>query len=195
MLYEVITRTIVYKGMLLASQVGEYYLDLKDPRVESALALVHQRFSTNTFPSWDLAHPFRMIAHNGEINTLRGNINWMHARRHSLRSKLFGDDLHKLWPLVITSYSIHYTKLYDVTSAKGGTRPQVDNVDFRRGEHGEGRVIVSLSDPSIPVDIQQEGGNVIVDFYRATLPANLARRLDVLDFATPVKTIDRNNFV
>ena len=77
-----------------------------------------------------------------------------------------------------------------VTAAKGGNRPQINNVDFRRGEHGEGRVIVSLSDPSIPVDIQQEGGNVVVDFYRATLPDELARRLDVLDFATPVKTID-----
>ncbi|HET7670351.1 MAG TPA: glutamate synthase subunit alpha, partial [Burkholderiales bacterium] len=68
-------RTIVYKGMLLANQVGEYYLDLKDARVESAIAMVHQRFSTNTFPSWDLAHPFRLISHNGEINTLRGNVN------------------------------------------------------------------------------------------------------------------------
>jgi type IV pilus assembly protein PilQ len=77
-----------------------------------------------------------------------------------------------------------------VAAAKGGARPQIDNIDFRRGEHGEGRVIVSLSDPSIPVDIQQEGGNVVVDFYRTQLPAQLARRLDVLDFATPVKTID-----
>lgn len=77
-----------------------------------------------------------------------------------------------------------------VTAAKGGQRPQIENVDFRRGEHGEGRIIVSLSDPSIPVDIQQESGNVVVDFYRATLPSNLERRLDVLDFATPVKTID-----
>jgi type IV pilus assembly protein PilQ len=75
-------------------------------------------------------------------------------------------------------------------AAKGGPRPEIENVDFRRGEHGEGRVIVTLSDPSIPVDIQQEGGNVVVDFYRARLPAELARRLDVLDFATPVKTID-----
>jgi type IV pilus assembly protein PilQ len=77
-----------------------------------------------------------------------------------------------------------------VSAAKGGAHPQIKNVDFRRGEHGEGRVIVSLSDPSIPVDIQQEGGNVVVDFYRAVLPGELARRLDVLDFATPVKTID-----
>jgi glutamate synthase (NADPH/NADH) large chain len=76
------SRTVVYKGMLLADQVASYYLDLMDPRLESALALVHQRFSTNTFPTWDLAHPFRMICHNGEINTLRGNVNWMAARRH-----------------------------------------------------------------------------------------------------------------
>ena len=80
------TRTIVYKGMLLADQVGEYYRDLQDPRMVSALALVHQRFSTNTFPTWDLAHPFRMIAHNGEINTLRGNVNWIRARQGGDRS-------------------------------------------------------------------------------------------------------------
>ena len=77
-----------------------------------------------------------------------------------------------------------------ITAAKGGQRPQIENVDFRRGEHGEGRIIVKLSDPSIPVDIQQEGGKVVVDFYRASLPTNLERRLDVLDFATPVKTVD-----
>lgn len=94
------TRTIVYKGMLLAGQVGTYFDDLKDKRVVSALALVHQRFSTNTFPSWRLAHPYRMICHNGEINTLRGNVNWMAARRHSLKSELFGDDLDKVWPLI-----------------------------------------------------------------------------------------------
>ncbi len=94
------TRTIVYKGMLLAAQVGDYYPDLKDPDLVSALALVHQRFSTNTFPTWDLAHPFRMIAHNGEINTLRGNVNWMAARRHSMASDILGDDLDKIWPLI-----------------------------------------------------------------------------------------------
>jgi glutamate synthase (NADPH/NADH) large chain len=99
------SRTLCYKGMLLARQVGTYYADLNDPRVTSALALVHQRFSTNTFPSWDLAHPFRMIAHNGEINTLRGNINWMYARRHSMASSLFGDDLGKLWPLITEGQS------------------------------------------------------------------------------------------
>ena len=94
------SRTIVYKGMLLADQVGIYYKDLADPRVVSALALVHQRFSTNTFPTWDLAHPFRMIAHNGEINTVRGNINWMAARRHSMSSEILGEDLDKIWPLI-----------------------------------------------------------------------------------------------
>ncbi|MEK7884145.1 glutamate synthase-related protein [Methyloversatilis sp. NSM2] len=94
------SRTIVYKGMLLAHQVGEYFLDLQDARAQSALALVHQRFSTNTFPTWDLAHPFRMIAHNGEINTVRGNINWMKARQKSMKSAALGDDLDKLWPLI-----------------------------------------------------------------------------------------------
>ncbi len=99
------SRTVVYKGMLLAHQVGEYYLDLKDERMVTALALVHQRFSTNTFPSWRLAHPYRMICHNGEINTLRGNINWMAARRHLMKSELFGDDLEKLWPLIAEGQS------------------------------------------------------------------------------------------
>ncbi|MBI5428905.1 MAG: glutamate synthase large subunit [Nitrosomonadales bacterium] len=98
-------RTIVYKGMLLADQVGKYYLDLQDPRVVSALALVHQRFSTNTFPTWDLAHPFRMIAHNGEINTVRGNVNWMAARHAVMSSKLLGKDLDKLWPLITEGQS------------------------------------------------------------------------------------------
>ena len=98
-------RTVCYKGMLLANQVNSYYADLNDERVTTALALVHQRFSTNTFPSWDLAHPFRMIAHNGEINTMRGNINWMNARRHSMESALFGDDLQKLWPLIAEGQS------------------------------------------------------------------------------------------
>ncbi len=98
-------RTVVYKGMLLANQVGEYYLDLQDERVESALALVHQRFSTNTFPTWDLAHPFRLIAHNGEINTLRGNVNWIRARENGISSPLLGDDLAKVWPLIYDGQS------------------------------------------------------------------------------------------
>ena len=99
------SRTITYKGMLLANQVGEYYPDLADERLTSALALVHQRFSTNTFPTWDLAHPFRMIAHNGEINTLRGNVNWMRARRSSMASEIMGEDLDKIWPLTYEGQS------------------------------------------------------------------------------------------
>ena len=99
------TRTLVYKGMLLANQVGSFYPDLNDELMDSALALVHQRFSTNTFPTWDLAHPFRMIAHNGEINTLRGNMNGMAARRHSIESKILGEDVHKLWPLIAEGQS------------------------------------------------------------------------------------------
>ena len=94
------TRVINYKGMLLADQVATYFSDLSDPQFQSAMALVHQRFSTNTFPTWELAHPFRMIAHNGEINTVRGNKNWMAARRHSMSSELFADDLEKVWPLI-----------------------------------------------------------------------------------------------
>ncbi len=92
-------RTVIYKGMFLADQLGTYYPDLHDKDFESALALVHQRFSTNTFPTWSLAHPYRMIAHNGEINTLRGNNNWMAARQASVSSDLFGDDISKLWPI------------------------------------------------------------------------------------------------
>ncbi|MFN3230867.1 MAG: glutamate synthase large subunit [Alphaproteobacteria bacterium] len=94
------SRVLLYKGILLANQVGPYYLDLGDERMVTALALVHQRFSTNTFPTWKLAQPFRYICHNGEINTVRGNINWMNARRHAMESELFGDDLDKLWPLI-----------------------------------------------------------------------------------------------
>ncbi len=93
-------RTVLYKGMLLADQVARFYSDLNDERVVSALAMVHQRFSTNTFPTWKLAQPFRMTCHNGEINTLRGNLNWMNARRHSMQSDLLGADLDKVWPLI-----------------------------------------------------------------------------------------------
>ncbi|MBL8515344.1 MAG: glutamate synthase subunit alpha [Betaproteobacteria bacterium] len=99
------TRTIVYKGMLLADQVGEYFVDLLDPTMTTALALVHQRFSTNTFPTWDLAHPFRMIAHNGEINTLRGNVNWIRARQRGISSPVLGEDLNKIWPLIYDGQS------------------------------------------------------------------------------------------
>src|SRR5215216_2192528 len=93
-------RTVVYKGMLTAPQLLGYYPDLHDTRTKSALALVHSRFSTNTFPSWELAHPYRMIAHNGEINTLRGNLNWMRARESQLASELFGEDMQRILPVV-----------------------------------------------------------------------------------------------
>ena len=98
-------RTVVYKGLLLANQVGEYYLDLLDARAVSALALVHQRFSTNTFPAWELAHPYRMVAHNGEINTVKGNVNWVNARTGAISSPVLGDDLPKLWPLIYPGQS------------------------------------------------------------------------------------------
>ena len=93
------SRTIVYKGLLLAPQIAKFYEELADPELVSALCVVHQRFSTNTFPTWQLAHPFRYIAHNGEINTLKGNVNWMQARQSILESPLFGDDLKKLFPI------------------------------------------------------------------------------------------------
>ena len=92
------SKTIVYKGMLTSPQLPRYYADLGDERFKTAVALVHSRFSTNTFPSWELAHPYRIICHNGEINTLRGNINWMRARESTLASDLFGDDLEKVIP-------------------------------------------------------------------------------------------------
>ncbi|OZI21275.1 glutamate synthase subunit alpha [Bordetella genomosp. 9] len=98
-------RTVVYKGLLLADQVGRYYRDLADTRTISALALVHQRFSTNTFPAWPLAHPYRMIAHNGEINTVKGNFNWLRAREGMMQSAVLGDDLPKLYPIVYEGQS------------------------------------------------------------------------------------------
>jgi glutamate synthase domain-containing protein 2/glutamate synthase domain-containing protein 1/glutamate synthase domain-containing protein 3 len=94
------SRTLNYKGMLISFQLAAFYRDLRDTRCKSALALVHSRFSTNTFPSWELAHPYRVICHNGEINTVRGNVNWMRARESELRSELFGDDLPKILPVV-----------------------------------------------------------------------------------------------
>ncbi|HTV75559.1 MAG TPA: hypothetical protein VMD57_01070, partial [Candidatus Baltobacteraceae bacterium] len=98
-------RTCIYKGMLMPEQVAKYYPDLRDADMTSALALVHSRFSTNTFPSWDRAHPNRFIAHNGEINTLRGNVNWMHAAQANFKSPLFGDDIKKIIPVINTDGS------------------------------------------------------------------------------------------
>ena len=94
-------RTIVYKGLMLAPQIEKFYYELANPLVKSALCLVHQRFSTNTFPSWKLAHPYRYVAHNGEINTIKGNISWMNARQSILESPLHGGEIDKLFPVIM----------------------------------------------------------------------------------------------
>ena len=99
------SRTLLYKGLMMAHQVAGFFPDLSDESMESQVALVHQRYSTNTFPTWDLAQPFRYVAHNGEINTLRGNVNWMHARQGTMASELFGDDLKKLFPIIVEGAS------------------------------------------------------------------------------------------
>jgi glutamate synthase (NADPH/NADH) large chain len=120
-------RTIVYKGLLLAPQIANFYRELSDPDVVSALCLVHQRFSTNTFPSWQRAHPYRYIAHNGEINTLRGNVNWMHARQSLLQSPLFGDDLKKLHPIIAPdgSDSANFDNAVELLLQAGRSLPHV----------------------------------------------------------------------
>ncbi len=120
-------RTIVYKGLLLASQITNFYRELSDPDVVSALCLVHQRFSTNTFPSWQRAHPYRYVAHNGEINTLRGNVNWMHARQSLLRSPLFGEDIKKLHPVIAPdgSDSANFDNAVELLLQSGRSLPHV----------------------------------------------------------------------
>lgn len=112
---------IVYKGLLLAEQIGFFYKDLKDPLFKSALALVHQRYSTNTFPTWDLAQPFRYIAHNGEINTINGNRNWMHARESMLKSKYFNEDIEKLFPIItpLSSDSASFDNVFELLVQTG----------------------------------------------------------------------------
>jgi glutamate synthase (NADPH) large chain len=118
-------RTIVYKGLLLAQQMDKFYGELSDPDVTTALCLVHQRFSTNTFPSWPLAHPYRYVAHNGEINTLRGNVNWMHARQSVLASPRFGDDIKKLFPIISPggSDSANFDNALELLVQAGRTLP------------------------------------------------------------------------
>jgi glutamate synthase (NADPH/NADH) large chain len=130
------SRTIVYKGMVLVRQLRDYYPDLQDERFESAIALVHQRFATNTFPTWQLAHPYRMVAHNGEINTLRGNVNWMAARQASVDSELFGNDISKIWPISYEGQSD--TACFDNALeflVRGGysARPRHDDADPEAG--------------------------------------------------------------
>ncbi|MEI6447446.1 MAG: glutamate synthase large subunit [Actinomycetes bacterium] len=121
------SRTIVYKGMLTSPQLPGYYPDLRDPLMETRLAVVHSRFSTNTFPSWELAHPYRMIAHNGEINTYRGNVNWMRARESQMESDLFGDDLEKLLPIVTPggSDSAGLDNVFEMLVHSGRSLPHV----------------------------------------------------------------------
>jgi len=121
------TRTIIYKGLLLAPQIRNFYQDLNDPDFVSALCMVHQRFSTNTFPTWDLAHPFRYICHNGEINTIRGNKAWMNARQSVLESELFGDDIKKLFPIVLPdgSDSAGLDNVVELLSLTGRSLPHV----------------------------------------------------------------------
>ncbi len=140
------SRTVVYKGLLLATRSAAYYADLRDERFVSALALVHQRFSTNTFPSWSLAHPYRMVAHNGEINTLRGNVNWMAARQASVESELFGQDIQKLWPIIYEGQSD--TACFDnalefLVAGRLLAQPRHDDADSRglgrQPAHGRGR--------------------------------------------------------
>jgi glutamate synthase domain-containing protein 2/glutamate synthase domain-containing protein 1/glutamate synthase domain-containing protein 3 len=121
------TRTIVYKGLLLAPQISHFYTELSDPEVKSAICLVHQRFSTNTFPSWKLAHPYRYICHNGEINTLRGNVNWMHSRQSVLASPLFGKDMKKLLPVIAAggSDSANLDNAVELLTLAGRSLPHV----------------------------------------------------------------------
>jgi glutamate synthase domain-containing protein 2/glutamate synthase domain-containing protein 1/glutamate synthase domain-containing protein 3 len=121
------SRTIVYKGLLLAPQIARFYGELSDSDVQSALCLVHQRFSTNTFPSWPLAHPYRYIAHNGEINTLKGNVNWMHARQSVLNSALFGEDLKKVFPVIAPggSDSANFDNAVELLFQAGRSLPHV----------------------------------------------------------------------
>ncbi len=120
-------RTIVYKGLMLAPQITNFYRELADPEVVSALCLVHQRFSTNTFPSWQRAHPYRYVAHNGEINTLRGNVNWMQARQSLLQSPPFGDDLKKLYPIIAPdgSDSANFDNVVELLLQTGRSLPHV----------------------------------------------------------------------
>jgi len=120
------SKTFLFKGMFLAHQTPEFFPDLQDPDLESRLALVHQRYSTNTFPTWDLAQPFRYLAHNGEINTIRGNQNWMNAREGTLRSELFGDDLQKLFPVMRngTSDSARFDNALEFLHLAGRDLPQ-----------------------------------------------------------------------
>ncbi len=141
------TRTIVYKGLLLAPQIAHFYHELSDPVVLSALCLVHQRFSTNTFPTWHLAHPYRVLCHNGEINTLRGNVNWMYARQSMLASPLFGDDIKKLIPIITPggSDSAMLDNTVELLMLSGRSLPHVLSMLIPEAWDG---------DPTMPEDVR-----------------------------------------
>jgi glutamate synthase (NADPH/NADH) large chain len=119
------TETIVYKGLLLPQKLGNFFVDLQSPEMTSAIAVVHSRFSTNTFPTWDLAQPFRYIAHNGEINTLRGNTNWMQARKSQLKSAKFSGGLERLWPIIVPgkSDSAQFDNMVELLTLGGRSLP------------------------------------------------------------------------
>ncbi len=140
-------RTIVYKGLLLAQQIASFYLELSNPEVRSGLCLVHQRFSTNTFPTWHLAHPYRYICHNGEINTLRGNVNWMQARTSTLASKLFGDDIKKLEPIIASggSDSANLDNAVELLTLSGRSLPHVMEMLIPQAW---------VNDPTMPEDVK-----------------------------------------
>jgi glutamate synthase (NADPH) large chain len=141
------SRTIVYKGLLLAPQIPHFYKELSDAEVTSALCLVHQRFSTNTFPSWQLAHPYRYVCHNGEINTLRGNVNWMYARQSVLASTLFGEDMQKLLPIIAPggSDSANLDNAVELLTMAGRSIPHVMSMLIPEAwEH----------DPTMPEDVK-----------------------------------------
>ncbi|HLW96158.1 MAG TPA: hypothetical protein VKS25_12335, partial [Solirubrobacteraceae bacterium] len=136
------SRTVVYKGMLIAYQLDYFYRDLSDERMASTFVLVHSRFSTNTFPSWELAHPYRMIAHNGEINTLQGNVNWMRARESQMASELFGEDLAKVLPVVRPggSDSATFDNVLELLTLAGRSLPHAAMMmipEAYRGRDGE----------------------------------------------------------
>jgi glutamate synthase domain-containing protein 2/glutamate synthase domain-containing protein 1/glutamate synthase domain-containing protein 3 len=141
------SRTIVYKGLLLAPQIAHFYKELSDPEVVSALCLVHQRFSTNTFPTWQLAHPFRYLCHNGEINTLRGNVNWMHARHSVLASPWFGPDVRKLLPVISPggSDSANLDNAVELLFLAGRSLPHVMEMLIPKAWE---------NDPSVPADVK-----------------------------------------
>ena len=133
------SRTIVYKGLLLAPQIADFYKELSDPDTRSALCLVHQRFSTNTFPSWQLAHPYRFLCHNGEINTVRGNVNWMNARESVLASDQFGEDISKILPVIRPggSDTASLDNAVEMLTLAGRSLPHVDR-DADSGSVGPG---------------------------------------------------------